>query len=340
MNTLINFCRELTYHRFEVTVIPQKNIEIEGWLGAVIRNNLLFAAEQVITRDGFSLLSLINTLPVSEEHPLYKPLSGGFPKGFVISLVSPDKYYTSPVLLRAGKEFTFSLTLMGKYVEYYSDFIQAIRVMCETGIMHRWGSFCLKEICETDCWGRRHVVCIGHSDRLAALRCPVRFENFEDERFGKVERMIRLVFRSPVLLAVPVEKMDKTISFQDKLNGFPSFYQFIRSAAYRSVKLAALYACPQDIVAYQMADELLNEFTAEAASALLIQSNLDWVSMLGPFRSGDRPRIQLKGYIGELVFSGNFSKYIPLLQFMQGLSIGNDTIYGLGNFQVEVLKLV
>jgi CRISPR/Cas system endoribonuclease Cas6 (RAMP superfamily) len=43
----------------------------------------------------------------------------------------------------------------------------------------------------------------------------------------------------------------------------------------------------------------------------------------------------LSGYVGEQVYSGYFREYLALLQFMAEINVGNETVYGMGKYEVE-----
>lgn len=336
---VLDFCKKLVYHRLEVCISPEKDVCIDGWLGAVIRNNLLYAAEQVTVEGGISLLTVINRLILSEKHPLYASLVGGFPKGFSLVVLSPENIYTSRIFLHKNEKVIFSLVLIGEYIRYYEDFVVAIRNMCERGMGVSMVPWTLHEIYEKDGLGRALRVAVGFSSKVAPLRYPVRLEDFEEEKFGCTEKIIGLYFTAPILLAAQTMKKNKVVSYQDKMNGFPSFYQFVRSAIFRCVKLVALYACPQDEKAYLKAEQEIETYVENAVGVWLRQAELCWVSMRGPGRDDGRLPITLTGYTGKLVFVGDFSDYIPFLAYMQAVGIGNDTVYGLGAYRLKILKI-
>ncbi|MDR2773767.1 MAG: hypothetical protein LBC19_03310, partial [Tannerella sp.] len=74
------------YHRFEIRMIAVDNVVFDAWTGAVIRNNLLYAADKVrIESENQTLRERIDAFPLSETHPLYKELKDGFPKGYVLT---------------------------------------------------------------------------------------------------------------------------------------------------------------------------------------------------------------------------------------------------------------
>lgn len=336
---VLDICKELAYHRLEVSVFPEERVEFEGGLGAVLRNNLLYAAGHVMTEDHVSLLEVIDRLNVPEDHFLHKSLKDGFPKGFALFVVSPENIYASHCVLRPNQALVFSIVLIGRLSAYYKNFIEAVKAMCTRGFGQNMVHFHLDSICEKDIAGRSHRVAVAHSDVIAPLRYPVCLQDFEEEKFGCVEKIIRLQLKSPVALTSFSRKRSKGSTYQDKLNGFPSFYQFVRSAIYRCFSLSVLYqALPEPEVCWQAQDDI-DAYLEATASALLLRADIRRVSMHGSKRNDDKGRITLSGYVGELTFGGDFSKYIALLLFMQDLGLGNDTVYGLGHYRVEVLKV-
>lgn len=334
---LIDICNKLIYHRLDISISPETDVTFNGWLGAIIRNNLLCAAESIPTPEGISLFAQLERFPLTEQHPLYPVLKGGFPKSFVLSVLSPEAMLSSRLRLRQNEEVVFSLVLIGSCCCYYQEFIEAVRLMCHRGLGTPRTPFRLNEILEKDGMGRAKRLAVGHMEKVAPLRFPVCLEDFREEKFGEKEKVVQLILYSPLLLTVMTKKKDKAQSYQDKMNGFPSFYQFVRSALFRCLRLAVLYACPLEGERYSEALQEMDALLEESTTALLMQADIRWVRIPGPPRDTNRKQMLFTGYVGELRFVGDFSRYMPLLSFMQALGNGNDTVYGLGHFQANVL---
>jgi len=76
----------MSYHRFDVQMTPIEDVVFDAWPGAVIRNNLLYAAEQIrIQKTNRTLREQIDYFPLADNHPLYHELKEGFPKGYVLT---------------------------------------------------------------------------------------------------------------------------------------------------------------------------------------------------------------------------------------------------------------
>ncbi|MDR0612494.1 MAG: hypothetical protein LBG45_03235 [Dysgonamonadaceae bacterium] len=86
MKEFLKLYSHIYYHRFEIRMIATGDVVVDAWTGAVIRNNLLYVAEQVyIEIAGQTLREQIDAFPLNETHPLYKDLKDGFPKGYVLT---------------------------------------------------------------------------------------------------------------------------------------------------------------------------------------------------------------------------------------------------------------
>lgn len=67
MKTFTILHSSLTYHRFDVRIIANDDVYFDAWIGAYLRNNLLFATEHVTLPDtGTSLFRHIETFPLPD----------------------------------------------------------------------------------------------------------------------------------------------------------------------------------------------------------------------------------------------------------------------------------
>ena len=305
------------YHRFDIKVSAHENVTFDAWPGAVIRNNLLYAAEQIrIRKTGRSLREQIDTFPLEDDHPLYKELKEGFPKGYVLTDFSHAAMNNSAVFIRKEEEFTFSLLLIGRFNEYRYYFFEAIREMCERGIGKPMTPFRLSDITENP-------------------GSPVALSDFTRQEIEDKRSEITIRFRTPVILHRLKEKKNTQLSYQDKCNRFPGFYQLVRSAFYRLQKLHALYVEPtaRSVVLF---DETMMETYLEKAGRPLLQSaNIQHINLPNTPKKGMKNEMPLAGYIGEQKYSGYFRQYLPLLKFMEELGVGNETVYGMGRYEVS-----
>ena len=110
--------------RIQVTFTACVDTQFDGWIGATLRNNLLYASRQVTcqsTSGSGSLYDRLMQLPIPRSHPVFEQLKGGFPKGYTVRFDTPPDY--SPVFtLKAGESLSFSVSLIGQMISFASSF--------------------------------------------------------------------------------------------------------------------------------------------------------------------------------------------------------------------------
>ena len=305
------------YHRFEIKMNPNNDIAFDAWPGAIIRNNLLYAAEQIrIQKTGKSLREQIDTFPLNHDHPLYKELKEGFPKGYVLTDFSHASTTDSSVIIPKDGEFSFSLLLIGSFNDYRYYFFEAIRQMCERGIGKPITSFRLLNITENS-------------------SSPVFLTDFIQQETIEKTSEITIRFHTPVILYRLREKKNTQLSYQDKSNRFPGIYQLTRSAISRLQKLHALYIEPKEYYPEQFEETFLETYLETAGQPLLQSANIQYISLPNTQKKGMKNEMPLAGYIGKQKYLGYFWQYLPLLNFMAELGVGNETVYGMGRYGIE-----
>jgi len=319
MKKLENFCQTY-YRRFYIQLIANENVTLDAWTGAIIRNNLLYAAEQIkIQKTNLSLREQIDTFPLEKVHPLYKELKDGFPKGYVLTDFSHFNMDEPTVSIRKDEVFSFSLILIGRFYEYRFYFFEAIRVMCERGIGKPLTPFRLLEITENPA-------------------SAVTLSDFMQQETKEEQSEITISFHTPVILYRLKEKKNTQLSYQDKGNRFPSLYQLVRTAFSRLQKIYALYINPTDYSPSLFEETALDTFLEKAGLPLLQSANIQHISLQNTKKKGMKNEMPLSGYLGEQKYTGYFQQYLPLLKFMEELGVGNETVYGMGRYEVEEEK--
>lgn len=324
---------DLYFHELEFCISATQNVKIDGWLGAVLRNNLIFAAEKIIISNPISLRYIINTSPIAETHPLHSKLKGGFPKGYVINLLSHQKA-TSRLSLKQGDTVRFSIVLFGNFSCYYTEFVLALEQMCKAGLGHPKAPFHLDIISECQSNGIHYIWPDNWQKSLPSLQTPIRITDFINSKFKDEENEIEIHYPVPLNLYNNTFKKKK-LNGSDRMNGFPGFYQLIRSLADRMVKLTALYIYPDNPSFSLDADACIDSFIEYAASVTLSSAQLKLVNLYSTPKAGTSDRIRFTGYIGKTAFCGFFNYYIPLLLFARHVGAGYNTVYGLGQYEIK-----
>jgi hypothetical protein len=295
----------------EITASAGADVYIDGWLGAAIRNNLLYAAENVCVAEDISLRQLIDTLALNESHPLYNNMKGGFPKGYAISLLSHIDNVCKRRLDK-GEKIKFSVLLFGHYARHSFVFCEAIKKMCGRGLGNPLIPFALESI---------------------LIKSEVSLSQFMNQKKDNAQKEITIQYVSPTNLFAQSVKHEPGV-YTNRQHEFPGFYQLVRSSAYRIARLSTLYIYPQDAGYCDELEKHIEPFTQYAVSVLLSSAQLTRIEMQSSPKKDNPDRIQFAGYTGKLTFTGNFNYYLPLLLFAQNIGTGSNTTYGLGQFRI------
>ena len=339
MREFLDLNESLYFHRFDIVIRSKKGAEFKAWAGAVLRNNFLYAADSVAVESHntkSSLRELINKIPLSESHPLFKEMSNGFPKGYHFAFPSCLQSVNDSLTLKKNEPFTFSLYLVGNFAKYYAHIFKTIQIMCDNGFGHPKSTFLLDSIYECSDAGELHIMVKETTEMSRKLLFPIKFSDFMSIQAHNDETTLCIDFLTPVNLFRKTEKKDRQLSYQDKCNGFPSFYQLIRSAAYRMAKMTILYIHPDnpDIGAAIM--DCIEEYIEHATNLTLKSVEIQHITLQNTLKKETENKMPLQGYIGRQVYEGYFNRFFPMLKFMEEIGVGHEVVYGLGRYKVEV----
>lgn len=334
----VNLFDDFFYHILDVRFTPTDDIFLNYWPGSVIRNRLLYFSEKIEIEENVSLLSLINKIPIDESHFLYRELSGGFPKGYTLNSVCFNEKLNRPINLHKDQIYNFSICLIGKMANYHTCFVEAIKHMCINGIGSKDTPLKLIDISEVHPFRLSRLLYVNGNDVINDLNLPVTVSDFiQTSLSDKVAMDIH--FKTPVNLVQNRKKKNYHLSYQDKQNGFPCFYQFTRSVVCRLINLMALYG---DLSNDFFTDEnqlKLDEQIMKATYPVLNSANLRRVTLKSTPKKQQENQIRFWGYTGYMNYYGPREDYIPLLLFAQKLGVGNDVTYGLGEYRIRIQSI-
>lgn len=277
---------EISIYTLEYIIAPRKKVQLLYWVGALFRNNLLYAAASVDVGNGRSLLDVIQ----SSDDLL--------PRGYSIQC-DPIFERTS---LSARNHLSLKIRLFGQFSVYAQYFHAAVLGMCGRGIGMPQTSFSI-----LNCRNYRSEV-------------PFDLQTLSRDR-------LVLQFVTPVSIyngrAKPLTKRTSL----DMQNGMPGLYFMIRSLVRRINKLQYAYEGGE-----LWSDEQVDEWCMQAREAQLEECSLRRIVLEGPPRQTAERPIYFKGYVGHAVYSGVDEKYLPLLWQGTEANVGNDTVYGMGQY--------
>lgn len=324
MKNLFTLLEGFYFHCLDIRFYPSDTIQMPYWIGAVLRNRFLFAASQVKGSEGKTLLEWLDELPIPENHPCYKILTGGFPKGYwfdCTTLPSGHKDFT----LEKERIYTFSLMIVGNLNRLVPLFMEAIQKMCDDGLGYPLIPLSLIDIRERG----GSLIYAGEGMPCRPLSHPVKW-HYAGTPAGR-DLSLTLRLKTPVSLVSRNRKAKGSQGYQSRMNQFPSFYQFMRSVVYRLLTLNMLYI-NADAVA---SAEEIEAFVSDATDAQLLRANIRYVTRNSTPRKGSDHVYTMGGYCGLLSFGQVANHYIPLLLLGSFTGVGNDINYGLGQFEVN-----
>lgn len=299
----------LPYRRMDIRFFVERQVQMRHWIGAVLRNNFLYAADEVCDVRGVSLRQRLDTLPLSEQHFLYSQLCGGFPKGFFFDC-SAIPYEAPGFVLQANRVYTVSLIRVGRCAGTDEEFVEAVRRMFARGFGHPVTPLAVIDIVED----------------------TYTFDSRWNARGG--EGWLELTFKTPVCLMR--SSREDSQGYQNKLNYFPSFYQLMRSLTYRVLTLDLLYGDSSSAwTERRQMDDWVQAYIASSVRAMLMQADLHYEKRYATPKEGESSVYVLGGYVGRLTFAHVPFAYMPVLDFASGLGVGGDIQYGLGCFAVR-----
>lgn len=330
---------QLYCHKLSIRFYPIDNIQMEAWFGIVLRNNFLFAAEQIYCDTGMTLRHSLEEISLSESHPYYKQLSGGFPKGYLFDC-SDIPYEKKGIVLQKNQIYTIHLVLIGSCTKYYSQIISALRLAFGRGFGIVPIQSIIIDITENSFEGQTKLVYSDNCSFLDTLSHPIYLIDFYTSLKLQLSDLINLElnFQTPVSLIKSRSKQNNKGSYQDKLNGFPSFYQFIRSMCYRLMTLNMLYGNVEaDLLDKNYIEKEIEEYISTSTDCILLSANIHYQSLYGTPKKGVSTVYVMNGYKGTLSFGKMAAQYIPILAFGSYLGNGNDINFGLGIFTYQLI---
>lgn len=306
-----NILKSMEIRRMRVRFFANAKVNVDYWIGAVLRNRFLYAAEQVICDGGFSLRRILDTLPLEDGHFLYKRLRGGFPKGYFIDCAS-FKRYPSGFLMEADKVYSFDVILIGNCIQYANHVEKAMEIMIAEG------------------WG--HPV-----TPMTLVDCRMVPESEANPKHillnGDTSLKVELIFETPISLS----ESDGSGGYQSKMNDFPSFYQIVRSSAYRAFTLYLLYVDDSVICNRNQMDMIIDACIANSAKAKLLSACVKSVNRYGTPKKDRDGIYRMSGYVGQIMIGNVHESVLSLLEIGSQLGVGSHINYGFGKYSLKLL---
>lgn len=318
-------------HKFVFRITPAAATGMPGWVGAVLRNNFMYAAENIAAGNNISLRNVIDSVDVPTDHPLFRELNGTPPKCIYIAPVAGTVTLLERQngVLHADQWLEFSVTIFGRFEVYASAVLDAVDYMCKRGFGYPMVSFTITDV--LSCHSDGALVPYSGQNHKA-----VRMTDFQGMGLSEHRRHLVLSLDSPTdVINVNNPLGDGGLSYRDITSGFPSFYLIAKTSLNRIEKLNTIYCDPDSLSHFAQEHEMMLDFLRSGCDNIILTSaDIFRMQTKSTPKKGRSDVIPLGGYVGRLAFMGGYVPFLPYLTMAQHIGIGRNVAYGSGSFRI------
>ncbi len=218
------------------------------------------------------------------------------------------------------KSLSFNLILIGKGIDYFPYFVVAFRELGNVGLGKNRKKFLLKEIWADGEESREKVIIFSFEEGVV--------KNFDNritwakivDKFKKEKDLTNLKYWG-IDFVTPTR-----IKYQDEFIGVPEFHIIIRSLL-RRISNLAYFHCGEKL------NINFNYLINQATKIKIDKIKVEWVDWERYSFIQER-RMKLGGFIGEVIYKGDLSKFLPFLLLGEYTHIGKGATFGLGLYRL------
>jgi CRISPR-associated endoribonuclease Cas6 len=223
-----------------------------------------------------------------------------------------------------GETLTFELTLIGRAIDYLPYFIYTFDELSRIGIGKGKGKYHLEEVraiqADEGSQVRDEKAILIYSGKDKILRNNFGVLKVDDlDPLDLSSSTLHLIFMTPTRL-----------KFDGKLSPTLEFHILIRNLL-RRISLLYYFHCGEEL------NLNFKGLIEEAKGVKVQQENLQWFDW-ERYSNRQETRMMMGGFIGSIVFQGNFEPFMPFLMLGEHIHVGKGTSFGLGKYKVEEPK--
>ena len=231
---------------------------------------------------------------------------------------APHPFVITPPLeekrtYRSSEPLRFGLTLIGKAIDFLPYFIYTFDELGRMGIGKDKGKYQLEEV-KTIKTGEQSEAIYSGKDKI--LRNTFAVLKVDDlQPFDLSPLTLHLSFVTPARL-----------KFDGNLSPKLEFHIFFRNLL-RRISLLSYFHC---------GEELALDFKGlieEARDVKVQKDNLRWMDW-ERYSNRQETKMKMGGFVGSVIFQGEFEKYMPFLLLGEYIHIGKGTSFGLGKYKI------
>jgi len=317
------YLTDLEFHlRFErgLKVDPSSTgTMLRGAFGTALRRIVCLDLNQRCldcpTRESCAYQKIFSPITTVDSKRLSK--NRDMPRGFVLKPpLKADTY--GPERL-----FSFRMILIGELIKWLPYIIVPFSELGRIGIGRERVSFTFERLLSLDFKGRQSHEIYSATDNLVRLGNMVS-PSFEELMAldNKLPRSLALTFLTPTLLMYNANGKKGG----SKPVTVPEFHVVVKRLRDRINRLATAYCGTELNVDYK-------ELGKKSESVKISSVQGGWRKRSRRTRAGERQN--LSGFVGTIIYEGDFEKFLPLLQLGEYLHVGKNAAFGNGWYRVE-----
>ncbi len=236
----------------------------------------------------------------------------GTPRPFVIEPpMSSQTHYPE------GSSFDFNLILFGNENENLGYFIYSLVQMGRIGIGKRINSERGRYVLQRVVHGESEI----YSRETQVLNLP---EDLQDISPDNLVAANKPCHRLRVNILTPLR-----VKFKNRLSGELPFHVLVRAMLRRASSLFSNYDLRNPDLDYR-------GMVTRAGKVKISESDLRWYDWRR-YSNRQHQSMRMGGMVGSIVYEGNLTEFIPLVEFSKNVHVGKQTTFGLGKISYEIL---
>ncbi len=233
------------------------------------------------------------------------------PHPFIIEPPLENKRYYSP-----GETIIFNLILIGKTIDYLPYFIYTFIELGKRGIKKAEGRYLLEEVRD-----QKEKTIFNFSDSIltdsfAKLSFKDILPQNDDVNHKKNKNQLKITFLTPT-----------RIKYNEQFTLDLEFHILIRNLL-RRISLLSYFHCGEEL------DIDFKGLIEKATAIKTLSKTLTWHDW-ERYSNRQKTRMKLGGFIGEAVYEGDITPFLPFIKLGEFIHVGKGSSFGLGKYEIE-----
>lgn len=215
-----------------------------------------------------------------------------------------------------GELIEIGLTIIGSFIHQFPFFLFTIIQMGKTGISYKRSKFEVLNAANITSENQQIIIYKASTGKLDNNYKPFDVEK-ELSLLSNKSSDIKITFKTPFR----VQNLSQIIYDPNEI----TFEVFFKTVFRRIMILSALF-CNQDF----------DNFSKTKLENAAIENNLQ-LYQWKRYSNRQKEKIEMNGFVGSITFADVPLDYIKLIKLASYMNIGKNTVFGLGEFTLEIL---